>query len=578
MSPPRSGQSDSMPTGRLEDKLLQERLITPEQYKQISAESRTENKSFIQILLQHRLLDEITLKKALSSFYQVKFIEPVDIHFTEEGLALLPADFMNRHQVIPFRVDPKNRRAEVLMMEPDQLQVLDEIALLTGYRVTPCMTQPAHLIKLLSGFSQYKITADDAMARAKQDMENSDDEFATASEHIEKEMATDDAPIVQLVNAILADAIIKNASDVHLESVKEGLIVRFRIDGILRDIKSVPKNLASAVISRIKVSGGMDISEKRRPQDGRIKFRQANHEVDMRVNTLAVQYGESVVIRLLKPGNTSTGLENLGLEPSEVKRLMRMIQSPNGIVLVTGPTGSGKTTSLYACLREINSRERKIITIEDPIEYPLPGINQTQISHKAGLDFSVSLRAIMRQDPDVIMVGEIRDKETLEAAMHASLTGHLVFSTLHTNSTAKTITRLREMGAPAYMISSTIVGIVAQRLIRRICDKCKTGYSASPEELRILGFQSTTQPITLYKGVGCDNCEQTGYKGRVGLYEIMDVSRDLQELIDAEASIYQLQDTAIQKGMITLGMDGERKIAAGLTTVDEVTRVLGLGW
>jgi type IV pilus assembly protein PilB len=299
-------------------------------------------------------------------------------------------------------------------------------------------------------------------------------------------------------------------------------------------------------------------------------------EVDMRVNTIAVQFGEKVCIRLLKPNATSGGLEKLGFTADESTRINKMIKAPNGIILVTGPTGSGKTTTLYSCLREINTPEMNITTIEDPIEYPLSGVNQTQVSHKSGLSFAVCLRAILRQDPDVVMVGEIRDEETMEAAIHAALTGHLVFSTLHTNSTAKTITRLLEMGAPAYMISSAVIGILAQRLVRRICVKCKVAYQATEEELQILGVKDKSQPVTLHKGTGCERCHGSGYEGRIGLYEIMNINREIGELIEQNASTYSIQDASVKAGMLTLGLDGKRKIFAGMTTVEEVTRVLGL--
>lgn len=307
-----------------------------------------------------------------------------------------------------------------------------------------------------------------------------------------------------------------------------------------------------------------------------MKIKAGSQDIDMRVNSLAVQFGEKICIRLLKPNATTGGLEKLGLPAEEVKRINKMIKSPHGIILVTGPTGSGKTTTLYSCLREINSPERNITTIEDPVEYPLAGVNQTQVSHKAGLSFALCLRAILRQDPDVVMVGEIRDEETLEAAIHAALTGHLVFSTLHTNSTAKTVTRLIEMGAPPYLVSSAVIGILAQRLVRRNCAKCKVSYEASEEELQILGIKNPEKPVILQKGTGCDRCGGSGYEGRIGLYEIMNMNREIGELIENKASTFVIQDAAIKNGMLTLGMDGKRKIFAGLTTVDEVTRVLGL--
>jgi type IV pilus assembly protein PilB len=360
-----------------------------------------------------------------------------------------------------------------------------------------------------------------------------------------------------------------------LEPQKERLLVRFRIHGILQEVRSIPKRMAAAVVSRIKVSSGMDIAERRRPQDGRMRFKVGSHEVDMRINSLAVQFGEKIVIRLLRSNATSGGIDKLGLPPEDVRRINKMIRAPHGIILVTGPTGSGKTTTLYSCLRDINSPDRNITTIEDPVEYPLSGVNQTQVSHKSGLTFAVCLRAILRQDPDVVMVGEIRDHETLEAAIHASLTGHLVFSTLHTNSTSKTITRLLEMGAPSYLVSSAVIGIIAQRLVRRICAQCKTTAPATDEERAILGLAPTTEPVALHRGEGCPRCNGTGYDGRIGLYEMMTINREVQELIDQNASSFQIQDAAVRNGMMTLGMDGKRKVLSGMTTVAEVTRVLG---
>jgi type II secretory ATPase GspE/PulE/Tfp pilus assembly ATPase PilB-like protein len=567
------------PSISLEALLLQAGFLTQDQINRLSIQCQSSKVPLFEFLANRKDIDEKALGHLLAQYYHVHFIEPESIAPQEGILTLLPEAFMARNQVYPLSLSANGKRLEFLMLEPDRFAVIDEISLLSGARAVPRVTTPRHMLALLKDFSHYKVSADAALALAEEaGRDSGNTRTGNNSGSLQQEMAADEAPVVQLVNALLAEAIMKNASDVHLESHREVMIVRFRIDGLLRDIKTVPKDLATAVISRIKVSAGMDIAEHRRPQDGRIRFALNGMEVDMRVNTLAVQYGESCVLRLLRSGSTSVGLEQLGLHAESSRRLLRMTHAPNGIILVTGPTGSGKTTTLYSCLREINSRERKILTIEDPIEYPMPGINQTQVSHKAGLSFAVALRAMMRQDPDVILLGEIRDKETLESAMHASLTGHLVFSTIHTNSTAKTITRLKEMGAPGYLISSTVCGIVAQRLIRKICDHCKTPYQASIEELKTLGFHDTSNAITLHKGAGCSACEYTGYQGRIGIYEIMDLSRSVQDLIDNDVSSIAIEDQAIKEGMITLAMDGEHKIAAGLTTVDEVNRVLGIGW
>jgi len=565
-------KNDNQSPIELEEFLVEKGILSIAQAQKLSTGGDKSRAALYDLLIS---VDEQIIGPALAQFYNVGFISYELLSIEPQAFTILPEEFLIRNKVFPATIDSFKKRIELLMLEPDNVKVLDEVALLTGFRAIPKVTTPKTLFALLNKCNQYKISADAALSLAQ---EVHQPLGSSSVSLLENELAADEAPVVQLVNAVLFESVSQGASDIHLESQRDGLVIRFRIDGILNDIRTIPKNLASAVISRIKISSGMDISERRRPQDGRIQLRIGDVQVDMRVNTLAAQHGESVVLRLLHEKATTTKFQQLGLEADELKRLMRLLQNANGIVLVTGPTGSGKTTTLYACLQEINSRARKIITIEDPIEYSLQGIVQTQVSHKSGLDFAVSLRAIMRQDPDVILLGEIRDKETLEAAMHAASTGHLVFSTLHTNSAAKTISRLKEMGTPEYLISSTIAGIVAQRLVRRICDDCKTGYQASVEELRVLGFQHFDHPITLYKGLGCKHCKNTGYSGRVAIYEILDITKEVQELIDANASMGSILDEAIQKGMITLGMDGERKIAAGLTTVEEVTRVLGPDW
>ncbi|MEB3207082.1 MAG: GspE/PulE family protein, partial [Vampirovibrionales bacterium] len=380
-------------------------------------------------------------------------------------------------------------------------------------------------------------------------------------------------------NSLLIRAIDANASDVHIEPQQQRLLVRFRINGILHEKESFPKKLSAPLVSRIKVASGMDIAERRRPQDGRMKIKVGVQEVDMRVSSMTVMHGEKVVIRIQKPNAISGGLVKLGLPEFALPSIQKMIHAPNGIVLVTGPTGSGKTTTLYSCLREINTSERNISTIEDPVEYPLAGINQTQVSPKAGLTFASCLRSLLRQDPDVILVGEIRDQETLEAAIHAALTGHLVFSTIHTNNAAKTIARLLEMGAPSYLITSSVIGIVAQRLVRTLCSHCRVAYTPDEQELAIFGALPKNfagSELVFYKGEGCENCDHSGYAGRVGLYELMSMTREVIDLIDRNASALAIQDEAIHQGMKTLCMDGKEKILSGITSLEEVTRVLGM--
>ncbi len=562
---------------RIGDVLIEEGFINQKQLEQALQEGKATRAPLGSILIKLGFIDEVQLGKGLAKLHGLQYIDTSNIELNPEVMKLIPQDFMKRHMIVPLRVSQEYKRLEVIMARPDNLHVLDEIALLTGYRPIPRVSTHKEMVALLDKLYGTHTSSDEVLARLEEDLSGDNTMFAeTTASELEAEMAADDAPVVQLVNSLLLEAIECDASDVHIEPQKERLLIRFRIHGILKEVKSIPKKMAGAVTSRIKVASGMDIAERRRPQDGRMKIKAGSQDIDMRVNSLAVQFGEKIVIRLLKPNSTTGGLEKLGLPAEEVKRINKMIKSPHGIILVTGPTGSGKTTTLYSCLREINSPERNITTIEDPIEYPLAGINQTQVSHKAGLTFALCLRAILRQDPDVVMVGEIRDEETMEAAIHAALTGHLVFSTLHTNSTAKTVTRLLEMGAPSYLVSSAVIGILAQRLVRRNCSKCKVSYEASEEELQILGVKNPEKPVILQKGTGCDRCGGSGYQGRIGLYEIMNMNREIGELIETQASTFVIQDAAVKHGMLTLAMDGKRKIFAGLTTVEEVTRVLGL--
>ena len=560
---------------RIGDVLLELGYVTPEQLKRALSESKATGKPLGATLVKLGMIDEISLGKALAKLHGLEYIDTHDVTLEPDVMALLPEDFIKRHRIIPFRVDTTSKRLEVIMARPDQVNILDEVALRTGFKPIARVSTHQEIVKLLDAFFVNRTSADDALALIEEDLQGQDITNDLSAE-LEAELEANDAPVVQLVNSLLTDAIGKNASDVHIEAQQERLLVRFRIDGILHEVQSIPKKMASAVVSRIKVTSGMDIAERRRPQDGRMKLKVGSQDIDMRVNSLVVQFGEKIVIRILKPTATTGGLEKLGLRPDEAKRMTKMVKAPHGIILVTGPTGSGKTTTLYSCLREINSPERNITTIEDPIEYPLAGINQTQISHKSGLTFSTCLRAILRQDPDVIMVGEIRDEETLEAAIHAALTGHLVFSTIHTNSTAKTVNRLLEMGAAPYLVSSSVLGIVAQRLVRQLCPDCKKLYEASPEEMEIFGLSESEPPITLYRGEGCESCNFAGYQGRVGLYEIMDVDRSIQELIEQQASTLVIEDTAVKAGTKTLAMDGKIKAQEGLTSLSELTRVLGM--
>jgi general secretion pathway protein E len=381
----------------------------------------------------------------------------------------------------------------------------------------------------------------------------------------------DDAPIIRLINAILTEAVKTSASDVHIETYEKRLVVRFRVDGILREVVQPKRALAPLLVSRIKVMARLDIAEKRVPQDGRISLRVAGREVDIRVSTLPSSSGERIVLRLLDKQAGNIGLESLGMGERDLAALRRMIYQPYGILLVTGPTGSGKSTTLYASLQEINDRTRNILTVEDPIEYNLPGIGQTQVNPKVDMTFARGLRAILRQDPDVVMIGEVRDLDTAEISVQASLTGHLVLSTLHTNTAVGAITRLMDMGIEPFLISSSLVGIVAQRLVRVLCDECKRPYVADREQCEFLQQDAATPP-TIYRTGGCESCNQMGYRGRIGIYEVVQVNDELSALIHRRAGELELENEARARGP-SIHSDGVAKVLAGVTTMEEVLRV-----
>jgi type II secretion system protein E len=385
---------------------------------------------------------------------------------------------------------------------------------------------------------------------------------------LEKE--AEQAPVVKLVNMILIQAVKDKASDIHIEPDEDKLRVRFRIDGILHEVSTPPKNLQGVVISRIKILSKMDIAESRKPQDGRMQLRMENKRLDVRVNSFPTIHGENIVMRLLDKSSVLLGLQDLGIAGKDFEELNKLIHLPYGIILVTGPTGSGKTTTLYSSLATINSMELNIITVEDPVEYELPLIRQTQVNPKAGLTFATGLRAILRQDPDVIMVGEIRDKETADIAVQASLTGHLVFSTLHTNDAPSALPRLIDMGVETFLLATSIYGILAQRLVRAICKDCKEPYQPTAELLKELGIK---EKAAFYKGKGCPACKGSGYAGRMGIYELLIMSEQLRKMVVARASTDEIRAEARKEGMRTLREDGLEKAKAGITTIEEVLRV-----
>jgi type II secretion system protein E len=382
-----------------------------------------------------------------------------------------------------------------------------------------------------------------------------------------------EAPVIRLANLVVLQAVRQSASDIHVEPQERVLRVRYRVDGVLSPVMSPPKHVHAALVSRLKIMAGMNIAERRVPQDGRIPLKVDNRDITLRVSTIPTTWGEKVVMRILDKQGALVGIERLGLQPEDRQRFDRIIGKPHGIILLTGPTGSGKTTSLYAMLNRLNRPEVNIITIEDPVEYPVPGIAQVQVNPKAGLTFAGGLRAFLRQDPDIIMVGEIRDEETGRIAIQAALTGHLVLSTLHTNDAPSAITRLVDMGIEPFLVSSSTIGVIAQRLVRVLCDRCKEPYTPPDELLDRLGLQGMLEPTTFYRAKGCQFCHQTGYRGRIGIFEVMTIDETLRDLIAKNATSVQIREAAIAGGMRMLQEDGLAKVLAGVTSLEEVLRV-----
>jgi general secretion pathway protein E len=478
----------------------------------------------------------------------------------------LSPKYLRQYQVCPIGID--GGVLTVATADPLNPMIVDDVRQSTGFDVKVVVSSPEAILEALDRTFDGSATP---LQRIVEGVE--DDRGPEGEEDVNqlRDMAFE-APVVRLVNLIVENAISAEASDIHIEPFEDSLRVRYRIDGILFDQESPPRRLRDAVTSRIKLMAEMNIAERRLPQDGRIRVSLHGRRVDIRASTIPTVHGESIVLRLLDRGSVFHPLEQLGFPPDVLHRFEALIQRPHGIILVTGPTGSGKTTTLYAALDKINSPDRKIITIEDPVEYQLKGVNQIPVKAKIGLSFATGLRHIVRQDPDVILVGEIRDLETVDIAIQASLTGHLVFSTLHTNDAPGAIPRLQDMGAEPYLIASVLEAVLAQRLVRRICAACRTAETASEADIQALGV--TPPPdVQLFKGKGCEECRGTGYRGRSGIYELFVISEDVRSLILRRASSRDIRRAAIEGGMRTLRQDGWAKACQGLTTVEEVLRV-----
>ncbi|MBY0110352.1 MAG: type II secretion system ATPase GspE [Candidatus Babeliaceae bacterium] len=518
-------------------------------------------------------VSEEHLAQALAEKFECPYIPEVTEQMTDpEIISQIPLKFLREQIIMPIKIGDNNS-VTLLSANPFNFQPLDELTLMLKIPYSVAVGPQSGIIEAINKYYPYQSSKEVIEGLEEEKEFSSDLDFAAINEEDILGMASE-APIIKLVNHILYQGVKQGASDIHIEPFEKELRVRYRIDGILYASITPPKRAQAAIISRIKIMANLNIAEKRHPQDGRIQVKIADKAIDIRVSVLPTVYGERIVMRLLDKAKTFKQLHELGLSDRDYRVLMHSIEQPNGIILVTGPTGSGKTSTLYAILNKLNSPDVNIVTVEDPVEYQMIGIGQVQVQEKIGLTFAAALRSILRQDPDIVMIGETRDQETAQIAIQASLTGHLVLTTLHTNSSAASITRLIDMGIEPFLIASSVIAIMAQRLVRKLCEQCKQRYTPTPEVLKRIGISSQeAQNITFYKPVGCHECLNTGYSGRIPLFEIMVMTQAIARLTVERTDTALIQDAALKDGMTLLVHDGIEKIKKGITTIEEVLTV-----
>ena len=555
---------------RLGDLLFREKLVTRDQLEKALAEQRTTGNRLGYCLVKLGFIQETEISKMLARQYRMPAVDLSRFEVDPKIVKLIPAEVAVKHMVLPLKRE--GRTLTVAMADPTNVSVIEDLKFITRYDIFPVI---AGEYTLKGAIERYYEQTDAQLQTLLKDIEQ-EEELEVIEEKEEDQgpvQVADDAPVVKLINGILTDAVKRGASDIHIEPFEFDIRVRYRVDGALQEVMKPPIKLKAALTSRVKIMSALNIAERRVPQDGRLKLRMGKRVIDFRVSTLPVIWGEKIVMRILDKGNLTLDLSKFGFEAKAEADLMKAILNPYGMVLVTGPTGSGKTTTLYSALSRVNTIEVNIMTAEDPVEYNLAGVNQVLVRNEIGMTFAAALKAFLRQDPNIIMVGEIRDIETGGIAIKAALTGHLVLSTLHTNDAPSTITRMIDMGIEPFNVSSAVNLIVAQRLVRRICKDCKAEYQYSPEEVKALSINPKEfQGVTFCKGAGCDTCGGTGYKGRAGLYEVMALSPELRRMILRGASASDLQEQAIKEGMLTLRMDGVVKMKKGITTLEEVVK------
>ena len=553
---------------RLGDWLLAEKIISQEQLERALEVKKHSEKKLGEIIIDLGFVPEDVMVDILARKLNFERVAPVAMRISDEVLALVGAQILRKHVMIPFEFkNGNNNTLRVAMADPLDMNAMDDLMMITNLRIEPCIAATTEIMQALDKYygNAEAMTAAEQYAKERQQQ-------LEASEEEGENLDVDSSPIVVLVKTIIEQAARQRASDIHIEAMQNKVRVRYRIDGALYEKSSYDIHLLPAIIARVKVIGGMDISEKRKPQDGRITIIVDRKEYDIRVSVLPTVFGEKVVMRLALKHAMTMSKSELGLKPNELKVFDHIVSNPNGIILVTGPTGSGKSTTLYTALSELNEEDVNIITVEDPVEVNVDGINQVQVNTKAELTFANALRSILRQDPDIIMIGEIRDAETAGIAVQASITGHLVVSTLHTNSSAATITRLIDMGIESYLIADSVVGVIAQRLVRRLCPHCKKARLATAQEKELLHVDPETD-VTIYDKVGCPQCADTGYRGRIGVYEIMEITPALKRVISRMDGTEAIKNQALKDGMHTLRMSAAEYVLDGTTTLSEMLRV-----
>jgi len=559
--------------------LVEEQFITERQLQKAVEKSRASGDSVQKILVNLGYVTEKDIVGVIGKEMGVPFVDLDESDVDPELARSIPEHLAQRYKVIP--VSQEGNTLTIAMVDPLNVIAIDDIRLITGFDIKPVISTEDAIVRAISrhfGTTELAEVEETVKDLSASDFGSSVEVEEEAEEEISldklKELV-DEAPIVRVVNLIISQAINDKASDIHIEPEAKSVRVRYRIDGILHEVMSPPKHIQAPMVSRLKIMSNLDIAERRIPQDGKIHLKHDNREFDLRVSTLPTVHGEKVVLRILDKSSVLLGLNKLGFYPEIQEKFETMVEKPYGMILITGPTGSGKSTTLYACLNKLNTGAVNISTVEDPVEYQIAGINQVHVNEKAGLTFASALRSFLRQDPDIIMVGEIRDHETAKIAIEAALTGHLVLSTLHTNDSAGAISRLIEMGIEPFLVASSVIGIQAQRLLRTICPNCKEPYTPPADAVKRFGFGGfTDSDIMFYRGRGCDNCKMTGYKGRLGIFELLEVTDRIRNLAVQRASTAEIRQAAIEEGMKTMQDDGLRKVVDGMTSIEEALRVI----